>query len=110
MHVTITYVSLARVYYSQRRFQEAENLVVQVIETKTRVLGDKQEEMLASMSNLAITYVLQGRLEEGEKLLLRVIEISNRAFGQENEHSLGCMGILGNVYRLQRRWGNRKNC
>jgi hypothetical protein len=43
------------------RWKEAEELFVQVIETRKRVLGDEHPSTLTSMGNLASTYGKQGR-------------------------------------------------
>jgi hypothetical protein len=48
--------SLAETYRNQGRWKEAEELGVQVRETRTRVLGQEHPDTLASMANLAETY------------------------------------------------------
>ena len=45
--------NLASVYWSQGRWKEAEELEVQVIETRKRVLGVEHSDTLTSMANLA---------------------------------------------------------
>ena len=60
--------NLAATYQNQGRWNEAEKLQVQVIETRKRVLGDEHPSTLTSIANLASTYWNQGRWNEVEKL------------------------------------------
>jgi hypothetical protein len=48
--------NLASTYWNQGRWDEAEQLGVQVMETRTRVLGAEHPSTLTSMANLARTY------------------------------------------------------
>jgi tetratricopeptide (TPR) repeat protein len=48
--------NLASTYSNQGRWKEAEELEVQVMETRKRVLGQKHPDTLTSMANLASTY------------------------------------------------------
>jgi hypothetical protein len=55
--------NLAVTYQNQDRFKEAEQLEMQVLGARKRMLGD-HPDILQSMNNLA-TYQSQGRLKEG---------------------------------------------
>ncbi|OCK72871.1 hypothetical protein K432DRAFT_38395 [Lepidopterella palustris CBS 459.81] len=48
--------NLASTYIDQGRWKEAEELDVQVMETRKRVLGEGHPDTLTSMANLASTY------------------------------------------------------
>jgi hypothetical protein len=41
--------------YSDGRYKEAEELQVQIMETKERVLGEEHPDTLTSMANLVVT-------------------------------------------------------
>ncbi|KZL83841.1 kinesin light chain 3 [Colletotrichum incanum] len=60
--------NLASTYRNQGRWEEAEKLDVQVMETRKTKLGADHPDTLTSMANLASTYRNQGRWEEAEKL------------------------------------------
>jgi hypothetical protein len=47
--------------YSDGRYKAAEELFVQVMETRKRALGDENPDTLTSIGNLASTYRNQGR-------------------------------------------------
>jgi hypothetical protein len=57
---------LASIYWNQGRWKEAEELEVQVLETRKRVLGDEHPDTLRASSNLASTLMSQGRKEEAD--------------------------------------------
>ena len=68
------YATIARTYSTQGRWKEAEELLVQVMETEKRVFGQEHPDTLSSMANLASTYRDQGRWKEAEELLVQVME------------------------------------
>jgi hypothetical protein len=47
--------NLASTYRNQGRWKEAEELFVQVMETRKRVLGEEHPSTMTSMNNLAFT-------------------------------------------------------
>jgi hypothetical protein len=61
-------VNLARTYWNQGRWNEAEKLEIQVIDMRKNLLGAEHPDTLTSMGNLANTYRKLGRWDEAEKL------------------------------------------
>jgi hypothetical protein len=53
--------NLASTFWNQGRWKEADELEVQVMETKKKVLGLKHSDTLTSIANLASTLWNQGR-------------------------------------------------
>ena len=74
--------NLASTYWNQGRWKEAEELEVQVMETRKRLLGAEHPSTLTSMSNLALTYWNQGRWNEAEELQVQVMEIQKGSLEQ----------------------------
>ncbi len=66
--------NLASTYRNQGRWDEAETLEVQVMETRKTKLGADHPSTLTSMANLASTYRNQGRWDEAETLEVQVME------------------------------------
>ncbi|PIG69514.1 hypothetical protein AARAC_012044 [Aspergillus arachidicola] len=60
--------------YRDGRYNDAEELQVQVVETRKQVLGPEHPNTLTSMANLALTYRNQGRWKEAEELGAQVTE------------------------------------
>ena len=94
----------AMTLHSDGRWKEAEELFVQVIETKKRVLREEHPDTLASMANLASTYINQGRWKEAEELQAKQLGICSRVLGEEHPDTLVSMANLASVYRNQGRW------
>ncbi|KAK2616805.1 SET domain-containing protein 3 [Conoideocrella luteorostrata] len=69
---------LVSTYKLQGRWKKTEELEVQVIEMRKRVLGLEHPDTLTSMAYLASTYKIQGRWKEAEELEVQVIEMRKR--------------------------------
>jgi tetratricopeptide (TPR) repeat protein len=94
----------AMALYSDGRYKEAEELFMQVIEARKRVLGEEHPYTLTSMGNLAATYRSQGRWKEAEELEVQVIETEKRVLGEEHPDTLTSMANLAGTYWNQGRW------
>ncbi|RYO48225.1 hypothetical protein AA0116_g12610 [Alternaria tenuissima] len=90
--------------YSDGRYEEAEELEVQVMETRKRVLSDEHPDTLTSMGNLALTYCNQGRWKEAEELQMQVMQTRKRVLSDEHPDMLTSMGNLASTYWNQGRW------
>ncbi|RII22471.1 hypothetical protein CUC08_Gglean000061 [Alternaria sp. MG1] len=90
--------------YSDGRYEEAEELQMQVMETMKRVLSDEHPDTLTSMANLAATYWNQGRWTEAEELQMQVMETSKRVLSDEHPDTLTSMANLALTYWNQGRW------
>ncbi|MCJ1271350.1 hypothetical protein MMC22_011250 [Lobaria immixta] len=95
---------LALTYRSQGRWNEAEKLGAQAMETTFKVLKAEHPETLTVMANLASTYRRQGRWDEAEKLEVQVMETSLRVLKAEHPATLTSMANLASTYRDQGRW------
>jgi tetratricopeptide (TPR) repeat protein len=89
---------------SDGRYNEAEELFVQVMETRKGVLGDEHPDTLASMENLASTYRNQGRWKAAEGLSVQVLETRKRVLGDEHPDTLTSIAHLALTYMNQGRW------
>jgi tetratricopeptide (TPR) repeat protein len=91
--------------YSDGQYKAAEELEVEVMETRKRVLGDKHPDTLTSMNNLALTYADQGRWDEAEELQKKVMKTRKRVLGDEHPNTLSSISNLTSTYADQGRWG-----
>jgi tetratricopeptide (TPR) repeat protein len=89
--------------YSDGRYNEAEELFVQVMETSSMVLGKEHPVTLTSISNLASTYREQGRWKEAEELEVQVMETRKRVLGDEHPDTLTSMANLAYTLESQSR-------
>ncbi|OCK76289.1 TPR-like protein [Lepidopterella palustris CBS 459.81] len=100
----LIWATISNIYYKEGRWKQAEELGVQAIETRKRVLGKEHPATLTSMANLASTYRNQGRWKEAEELGVQVIETRKRLLGQQHPDTLTSMGNLALTYGNQGRW------
>ena len=94
---------LAEVYSQEHRWEEAEQLQVQVMETRKMKLGTDHAVTLASMASLASTYWNQGRWEDAEHLEVQVMETRKAKLGADDPDILTSMIILASKYKSRGR-------
>ena len=70
--------NLAITYKNQGRWNEAEQLDINVMDVTEKLLGAEHPDTLSSTGNLASTYWNQGRWNEAEELKLKVMNIKTR--------------------------------
>ncbi|KAF2188857.1 HET-domain-containing protein [Zopfia rhizophila CBS 207.26] len=90
--------------HSDGRYNEAEELFAQVMETRKRVLGAEHPDTLTSMANLASTYRNQGRWKAAEELEVQVMETCKKKLGTDHPDTLNSMSNLASTYRNQGQW------
>ncbi|KAL2676526.1 hypothetical protein Neosp_010287 [[Neocosmospora] mangrovei] len=81
------------------RFQEEEALLAELVEIRTRTLGEEHLNTLTAMDFLADSYCRQERLKEAEELFLSVIEKQKRTLGEDHHKTLTTMRRLAGLYR-----------
>ncbi|KAF1937777.1 kinesin light chain 1 [Clathrospora elynae] len=94
----------AMALYSDGRYNEAEELLVQVLKTSKKKLGADHPDTLTSMANLALTYQNQGRWDAAEELFLQVMETSKKKLGADHPSTLTSMVNLASTHQNQGRW------
>ena len=78
----------------QGRWDEAEKLQVDVINTRKEIFGSDHPNTLLSMSNLAFTYENQGKWYEAEKLQVDVMNALNAKLVLDHQDTLISMASL----------------
>jgi tetratricopeptide (TPR) repeat protein len=86
------------------RWQQAEELEIQVLNISKRVLGAEHPHTLTAMTNLASTFWNQGRWQQAEELQIQVLDIRKRVLGAEHPDTLTAMVNLASTFWNQRRW------
>ncbi|BCR98589.1 uncharacterized protein AKAW2_40272A [Aspergillus luchuensis] len=89
---------------SDGRWKEAEELEVQVLDLRKRVLGPEHPDTLTSMANLASVYWDQERWKEAEVLEAQVLELHKQVLGPEHPDTLTSLANLASTYWDQGRW------
>jgi tetratricopeptide (TPR) repeat protein len=91
----------ARALQSDGQYKRAEELYIQVMESRRRVLGSKHPNTLASVSNLGLVLEGQGKYEEAEAIERRALEARERMLGREHPDTLTSISNLGLVLESQ---------
>ncbi|CAI6060223.1 unnamed protein product [Clonostachys chloroleuca] len=96
----------ASVLLDKGQWTNAEELFVQMLETRKNTLEIDHPDTLAAMSHLALTYRIRGRWEDAEKLQVQVMEAQGRMknFGADYSDTLTIMNNLALTYVSQGRW------
>lgn len=85
---------LAIAYRLEGRWEEAEKLFVQVIETSKTKLGEDHPSTLTSMASLARTFRSSGQDTAAFLLMAECVRLRNRTLGPDHPHTLSSMSTL----------------
>ncbi|KAK3073438.1 hypothetical protein LTR53_005016 [Teratosphaeriaceae sp. CCFEE 6253] len=95
--------NLGIVYRHQRRFREAEKMLLQALWGYEEILGPRDPQTLDTVGNLAIVYHGQNRLREAEEMSLRALMGFEETLGPKHLSTLGVVHTLAFVYHDQRK-------
>ena len=88
---------LARIYYFQSRFTDAEPVYVQVLAIRKKVLGPRHEDVLSAIVRLADVYSKTDRSQKGEALLRQGIAERERAVGRDHTSLADAVRTLADI-------------
>lgn len=95
---------VALVFEEAGRWNKVEELTMQVLNFRRKVLGPKHPKTVVAEADLASNYMEQGRWKEAEKIGLQVLEARKRMLGPEHPDTLITIGNLSSTYQYQGRW------
>jgi tetratricopeptide (TPR) repeat protein len=96
--------NLAYIHERAHKYDEAETLYKEVLESGRRILGENHCSTLVSIYSLANIYKAQKRYEDAGALLLEDLEASKRIYGAEHPETLMTMRSLASMYCEQARY------
>ena len=80
--------------------KNAEQLIVQVIDMRKKLLGTEHPDTLSSMANLARIYWDQDKWNEVEQLEVQVMDMRKKLLGAEHPDTLNSMENLADIYEI----------
>ncbi|KAK3942068.1 hypothetical protein QBC46DRAFT_84908 [Diplogelasinospora grovesii] len=92
--------NLGEAYWSQGRFNEAEELFAKVLDTYKTKYGEDHYTTLASMGILALTWKAQGRYQEAMDMMEDCYQRSRQALGADHRRTLKAKEAL-DEWRLE---------
>ncbi|KAL4918996.1 putative kinesin light chain [Aspergillus aurantiobrunneus] len=79
---------------SDGRYNEAERLLVQVMETRAQELGPGHPDTLISMNNLAYTWKGLGKIQDAVALMEDCAQLCNKVLGSDHPHAIASSNTL----------------
>ncbi|MCJ1262023.1 hypothetical protein MMC22_001892 [Lobaria immixta] len=102
---TLTSMGLLGVAYNKlSNFKEAEEILLQVLETANQVPTLNHRIKFKCISRLAIVYSRRGQSTQSQKLQLEVLDLMKRELGPENPDTLTEMTNLAYTYHKLKEW------
>ena len=86
--------NLASTFWNQGRWDAAEDLFVQVMETSKKKLGADHPSTLTSMNNLAFTWKGTDKETEAVRLMEECVQLRKRVLGLDHPHSISSCTAL----------------
>ncbi|KAH6696593.1 hypothetical protein BKA61DRAFT_497997, partial [Leptodontidium sp. MPI-SDFR-AT-0119] len=82
---------------------EAENMAVNVMKVRKKILGDEHSDTLDGMAMVGLACNLNGLWDDAEKLFVQVMETRKTKLGVDHPSTLTSMANLASTYRNQGR-------
>ena len=85
-------------------WNEAEEMMIQVRDGRSKVLGEHHADTVTGIANLAALYKQKGHLKEAEELNRETLEIRRTLLGTEHSETLISQSNLASTCMSQGRW------
>ena len=83
---------------------EAEDMSVQAMNVRMKILGNEHIETLSSMAMAGSAFNLRGRWDAAEKIFVQLVETRKRVLGAQHPDTLASISNLALTYSNQGRW------
>ena len=93
----------------QGRYGEAEPLLLEALAIRQEILGDRGQEVAASLNGLGLFYRLQGRYREAAELYRQALAIVEAEVGDRHSSFATLLNNLGVVYDSQGRYDSAES-
>ena len=96
--------NLGTAYRKEGNQSKAEELALEVLEQRKRLLGEDSPGTLREMQRVSSSYSAQGRYSEAEALQAKALEDLMRTLGPEAYDTMNAASNLATTYFHQKRW------
>ncbi len=104
--LAISLSRLAKLYYDQGRYSDAEPLYVRALAISEQQLGANHPNTATSLNNLAGLYRSIGRYSDAEPLYVRALAINEQQLGANHPDTATSLNNLAFLYRSIGRYSN----
>jgi len=101
--------TLAELYFLQGQYDEAEQHIVPVLETRRAVFGEEHWRTLSAISMLAKLYTAQGRYDEADQYLVQALDTGRLVLGEEHPLTLDALNALAVLRSRQEKYNEAEN-
>ncbi|KIK05193.1 hypothetical protein K443DRAFT_642438, partial [Laccaria amethystina LaAM-08-1] len=77
---------------------EAEEFQIQVLDARSRIIGEEHPGTISAMGHLAHTYERLGKYADAEELQIKVLDLRNIFLGEEHPDTILAQGDLAHTY------------
>ena len=91
--------NLAAIYQQTLRYDKAELLLKEVLDSDRKIIGEKHPDFAISLQNLAALYQMKGNFEKARELYLRALEVDKLNGGDQTLSYANKAANLGTVYQ-----------
>jgi len=91
--------NLAAIYQQTLRYEDAERLLIEVLEEDKKTIGEKHPDFAISLQNLAALYQAMGYFEKAKPLYVQAMEIDSQNGGTQTLFYANKMANLGTIYQ-----------
>lgn len=95
------YNNLARLYFDQYKYAEAESFYEQALKNREKVLENAFLSVAQVLNSLALNYRYEKKYVEAEPFFLRALEIREQKLGLEHPETAHCLNNLALLYKDQ---------
>ncbi len=86
---------------SQKRYCEAENLLLEALIIRKQLFGNDHLDVVAIEQDLANVYAEEGRYREAETLYKHVLSIETAVMGEDHPNVVRCYHNIATLYNIQ---------
>jgi CHAT domain-containing protein len=90
---------LATLYHKMENYAKAEELHLQALDIRAKVLGKNHPHYSTSLNNLGMLYYMTKNYIKAEKLLLEAIEVDSKIYGEEHPSFATHLNSLAFIYK-----------
>ncbi len=91
--------NLAAIYQQTLRYDQAEQLLREVLDDDRKLIGNKHPDFAISLQNLAALYQMKGNFQQARELYLQAIEVDKLNGGEQTLRYANKEANLGTVYQ-----------
>ena len=91
--------NLAAIYQQTLRYDKAELLLQEVLDSDRKIIGEKHPDFAISLQNLAALYQMKGNFEKARELYLQALEVDKLNGGDQTLRYANKAANLGTVYQ-----------